>query len=673
MKALFLIIVMFYLFYVVASLDMPMAIEAKEFEPKYSSLSPKLSPASILIQRSKKVHWCFCVSRKLSLQIANIDYSNDGDHDTVSVYLDETRIGTFTTYSKSHGTQEWNMFLSSGPLDFDKGFIEIDKGSHNLTIELTEGNSKELELNRIDLIVRSSVPRARVLFNKGCQAKNCLTKPNHNSRGHNKSNIQKKKINISHPGQLKHDMQSSNLDLSVQMSPTSHYGGSFTYRQNGKANLSEECDGCFLAMQKRKNNPCSKEEKVKMELYAKSPRAYRIRMADESLQLCNKHNLSLFSVTSTNGACNSSSSVFDEKWLFYSVSKPSAVFPNIINASLNTTYVISYTVEKYQMVMYSEYDCIKLTVSLYNINGENESISVMASLNWITEKNNIQIFSRAQTNQSWVFQFKKLIPGVNFIVLDFRGGRVPDRVCLDYVSLEVFTIPPITLSLFRQNEIEMSGLTEIGKSIPKMWIHILGRPHKEFVPVHALQFSVFSNTSNQFIPLMVLTANRKLYLQTLSRNPDYSTSSYFEIGHRVPMSSAVHFTISSIFVNLVNHVWEVVFSDASTMTLRLFYTKTMTDVVISKQNYPVSIPASAFRLLPIVVFQAKWLNDHSCELYTIDNKTKPHETKSTTKSDQPPVIGWRQVYAKQFTFYGAPKPSSTSTYRRPPRFVVESL
>ena len=672
MIVLFQILLTIHLFGDSVSRDVPVAIQAEEFEPKYFSTSKKLSPASVWLLHSKKILWCFCTTRKLSLQIVNIDYSNDGDRDTVNVFLDSTRVGNFTTYSKSHGTQEWNMFLSSGPLDFDKGFIKIDKGSHNLTIKLTEGSSKELELNRVDLIVRSPVPRARVVFNKGCNAKNCLVNPVPDRRKIHTPGIKNKKVS-SQPIELTHNSQTPNQEFSVQMSPTSHYGGSFTYRQSGKANLSEECEGCFLAMQKRKSNPCSKEEKVKMELYTKSPRAYRIRMADESVQLCNKTNFALFSVGTRNGICNFTSALNDKKWLFYSISKPSASFPDVINATWNTTYIISYTMEKYKMVMYAEYDCIKLTVSLSNIVGQDESVYITASLNWIGQKNNTRIFTRDKSEQSWIFQLKKLVPDVNFFIFDFRGEGIQHRVCVDYIFLEVFTTPPISISLFRKNEIEISGSTEIEKSIPKMWVHILGKHFKEFVPVHNLQFSVFSNASNQFIPLIVLTANRKLYLQTLSRNPDYSSSSYFEIGHRIPVPSAVRFTVSTVYVNPLNQVWEVIFSDASTTTLRIDYTKGMTDIVITKQNYLVSISPSAFGLLPIVVFQAKWLNDYSCELYTTNNNTGIYDMTSNVESDQPPVIGWRQVYAKQFTFYGAPKPSSTSTYRRPPRFIIESL
>ena len=83
---------------------------------------------------------------RCSFHILGLQYSNDGDSDTISIYLDNERFGEFITHSSSGGGHLWNVFENPGLI----GNTQIlDHGEHTLTIRVSATDQYGVELDMI--------------------------------------------------------------------------------------------------------------------------------------------------------------------------------------------------------------------------------------------------------------------------------------------------------------------------------------------------------------------------------------------------------------------------------------------------------------------------------------------------------------------------------------------
>lgn len=74
-----------------------------------------------------------CASQNLSIQVANINYSNDGLSDTVLVRIDGKDLGQFESHFNSDWGNLWEKPLESGPIG---GLSDISPGSHEILIKV---------------------------------------------------------------------------------------------------------------------------------------------------------------------------------------------------------------------------------------------------------------------------------------------------------------------------------------------------------------------------------------------------------------------------------------------------------------------------------------------------------------------------------------------------------
>ena len=83
---------------------------------------------------------------RCALHVIGIQYSSDGEPDTISIILDNDRFGQFITHSFSQSGHLWNVFKNSGLVGNTQILLP---GEHTLTIRVTSTDEYGVELDMI--------------------------------------------------------------------------------------------------------------------------------------------------------------------------------------------------------------------------------------------------------------------------------------------------------------------------------------------------------------------------------------------------------------------------------------------------------------------------------------------------------------------------------------------
>jgi len=75
-------------------------------------------------------------------------YSNDGDQDIISFFLDNDRFGEVTTHAKSGGGHLWNVIENSGLVGNTQTLVP---GEHTLTIRASNTDEHGVELDALKI------------------------------------------------------------------------------------------------------------------------------------------------------------------------------------------------------------------------------------------------------------------------------------------------------------------------------------------------------------------------------------------------------------------------------------------------------------------------------------------------------------------------------------------
>ena len=82
------------------------------------------------------------------LQVINVQYTNDGLSDTITIYVDSQMVGLFKTRSQSGEGHLWNEPVSSGKVGNE---TMLSSGDHTITLVATEVDEYLVEIDKITL------------------------------------------------------------------------------------------------------------------------------------------------------------------------------------------------------------------------------------------------------------------------------------------------------------------------------------------------------------------------------------------------------------------------------------------------------------------------------------------------------------------------------------------
>lgn len=88
------------------------------------------------------------LSPQCSFYVNDISYSNDGNADRISVYLDGSKIGEFLTFSRSNYGRLWNTIRRSGPVGSAQ---TLSPGQHRLTFTVSSTDRYGVELDKVNI------------------------------------------------------------------------------------------------------------------------------------------------------------------------------------------------------------------------------------------------------------------------------------------------------------------------------------------------------------------------------------------------------------------------------------------------------------------------------------------------------------------------------------------
>lgn len=106
---------------------------------------------TVLLKESGYIRYEFITSSNCTLNIQNVAYSNDGTGDTISLFLNNTSIGSFTSLGRTGGGHRWNVIQNSGPVGNEVG---VTNGGHTLTLEVVSADDYGVELDTLTLVFK---------------------------------------------------------------------------------------------------------------------------------------------------------------------------------------------------------------------------------------------------------------------------------------------------------------------------------------------------------------------------------------------------------------------------------------------------------------------------------------------------------------------------------------
>ena len=92
--------------------------------------------------------WNLNVTGSCDMQVMSVRYSNDGMSDTVEMFLNERKLGSFRTVAQSKEGELWNVFRSSGVLG---KAVPLLTGQNALKLLVTEADKPGVEIDKVTL------------------------------------------------------------------------------------------------------------------------------------------------------------------------------------------------------------------------------------------------------------------------------------------------------------------------------------------------------------------------------------------------------------------------------------------------------------------------------------------------------------------------------------------
>ena len=92
--------------------------------------------------------WDLNVTGSCDMQVMSVTYSNDGMSDTVEMFLNERKLGSFRTVARSKEGELWNVFRRSGVLG---KAVPLLTGQNVLKLLVTEADKPGVEIDKVTL------------------------------------------------------------------------------------------------------------------------------------------------------------------------------------------------------------------------------------------------------------------------------------------------------------------------------------------------------------------------------------------------------------------------------------------------------------------------------------------------------------------------------------------
>ena len=103
---------------------------------------------TVRLSEGQYVVWGFVTDSSCLLQVFNIEYTNDGLSDTITVYVDGRIAGSFNTRSQSGDGHLWNEPVSTGKVGNE---TMLFSGDHTIKLVATEVDEHEVEIDKVTL------------------------------------------------------------------------------------------------------------------------------------------------------------------------------------------------------------------------------------------------------------------------------------------------------------------------------------------------------------------------------------------------------------------------------------------------------------------------------------------------------------------------------------------
>ena len=104
---------------------------------------------TVRLNESQYIVWGFVTDYTCMLQVFNIEYTNDGDSDTITLYVDRIELGSLHTREESNFGHLWNVPISSGEVGNQ---TKLPIGDHTFKVVATTVDQPHLvEVDRATL------------------------------------------------------------------------------------------------------------------------------------------------------------------------------------------------------------------------------------------------------------------------------------------------------------------------------------------------------------------------------------------------------------------------------------------------------------------------------------------------------------------------------------------
>ena len=102
---------------------------------------------TVRLNEDQYIIWGFVTESSCMLQVLNVEYTNDGLSDTITLYVDGQLVGSFDTRAQSNNGHLWNEPVTSGPIGDE---IMLSTGNHTIKL-VTRMDEYGIEVDRIIL------------------------------------------------------------------------------------------------------------------------------------------------------------------------------------------------------------------------------------------------------------------------------------------------------------------------------------------------------------------------------------------------------------------------------------------------------------------------------------------------------------------------------------------
>jgi hypothetical protein len=103
---------------------------------------------TVRLSEGQYVIWGFVTESSCMLKILNVEYTNDGLSDTITLYINGEQVGSFETKAQSNHGHLWNDPVSSGSVGNE---TTLSSGDHTVKLTVSKMDEYGIEVDRIIL------------------------------------------------------------------------------------------------------------------------------------------------------------------------------------------------------------------------------------------------------------------------------------------------------------------------------------------------------------------------------------------------------------------------------------------------------------------------------------------------------------------------------------------